>query len=40
MDLLKAGFNVYLIKDAIGYVAHEGHVEALAEMEKSGIRLV
>lgn len=40
MNLLKAGFNVYLLKDAIGYVEHEGHLKALEEMEKAGIRLV
>jgi len=38
-DLKKAGFTVYLLKDCIGYVDYKGHVEALSEMEKEGIRL-
>ena len=39
-DLLKAGYNVYLLQDAIGYVEEEGHRKALPEMEAEGIRLV
>jgi len=36
-DLLKAGFKVRLLKDAIGYVDAGGHQKALAEMEAEGI---
>ncbi|MBO6083335.1 MAG: isochorismatase family protein, partial [Bacteroidales bacterium] len=39
-DLLKAGYNVLLLKDAIGYVDAEGHKQALPEMEAEGIRLI
>ncbi len=39
-DLLKAGFEVRLVTDAIGYVDAEGHKKALDEMEKEGIILV
>ena len=39
-DLLKAGFNVYLLQDGIAYVDYEGHLEALAAMKKEGIRLI
>lgn len=38
-DILKAGFNVVLLKDALGYVDLGGHEEALAAMEKEGIRM-
>ena len=36
-DLLKAGFNVHLLKDCIAYVDLEGHLKALREMEDEGI---
>ena len=36
-DLLKAGFNVHLLTDCIGYVDHAGHLKALDEMQKEGI---
>lgn len=39
-DLKKAGFTVYLLKDCLGYVDYEGHLEALARMGKEGIRLI
>jgi len=38
-DLLRAGFNVTLLQDAIGYVDHAGHLEALEAMKKEGITL-
>ncbi len=40
MDLHKAGFRVWLVKDALAYVDEAGHEAALAEMAASGIRLV
>jgi len=40
LDLLGAGFSVWLLKDCIGYVDYQGHLEALAEMDKKGIRLI
>ena len=39
MDLKKAGFTVYLLKDCLAYVDYKGHLEALAQMSKDGIRL-
>lgn len=39
-DIRKAGFNVFLLKDAIGYVDPEGHAEALKAMEAECIELV
>ena len=38
-DLLKAGYNVHLLKDCIAYVDHEGHLKALEEMRQEGIRI-
>jgi len=39
-DLLKAGFKVFVLRDGIAYVDAKGHSEALAEMEKEGIKLI
>lgn len=39
-DLKKAGFTVYVLQDCIAYVDYEGHLEALSEMKKEGIRLI
>ena len=39
-DLLKAGYNVFLLQEAIGYVDAEGHKQALPKMEAEGIRLI
>ena len=36
-DLRKAGFKVHLLKDCLGYVTAEGHLEALKEMTSKGI---
>lgn len=36
-DLMKAGFKVHLLKDCIGYVDHQGHIDALAAMASEGI---
>ncbi len=38
-DLLKDGFQVTVLKDCIAWVDAEGHRQALAEMEKEGIKL-
>ena len=38
-DLTKGGFKVHLLKDCLGYVDHEGHVRALAEMASEGISI-
>lgn len=38
-DLMKAGFKVHLLKDCIGYVDHQGHLKALAEMAEEGISI-
>ena len=39
-DLLKDGFKVYVLKDALAWVDAAGHVEALRAMEEEGIRLI
>lgn len=39
-DLMKAGFKVFVIKDALAYVDAEGHRKALEEMEEEGIKLI
>ena len=36
-DLLKSGFKVYLHKDCLAYVDHDGHIKALEEMKAEGI---
>ena len=38
-DIMKAGFKVRLLKDCIGYVDHQGHLKALAEMAEEGISI-
>ena len=38
-DLLKAGFKVILLRDALAWVDEEGHRKALADMAEEGIRL-
>lgn len=40
MDLLKAGFTVWLLTDCIGYVDQQAHLDSLKEMEAAGIRLM
>ncbi|MBR6883711.1 MAG: isochorismatase family protein [Bacteroidales bacterium] len=39
-DLLKDGFNVCVLKDALAWVDAAGHAETLDAMEKEGIRLL
>jgi nicotinamidase/pyrazinamidase len=39
-DLLKDGFQVYVLKDALAWVDAAGHVEALKAMEEEGIHLI
>ena len=39
-DLQKAGFNVHLLTDCIGYVDPKGHQKALEEMKAEGISLL
>lgn len=39
IDLLKAGYTVWLLKDCLGYVDYEDHLKALQEMQAAGIRL-
>ena len=39
-DLLKDGFAVYVLKDALAWVDSAGHEEALQAMEAEGIRLL
>ena len=39
-DLLKDGFQVYVLKDALAWVDAAGHVEALQAMEEEGIQLI
>ncbi len=39
-DLLKDGFEVCVLKDALAWVDADGHVEALKAMEEEGIHLI
>lgn len=39
-DLLKDGFKVSVLKDCLAWVDAQGHVKALEEMKKEGIRLL
>lgn len=38
-DLLKAGFKVHLLKKCVGFVDHEGHVKAMAELTAEGVSI-
>lgn len=38
-DLMKDGFKVTVLQDCLAWVNREGHVKALEEMKKEGIRL-
>lgn len=40
LDLMKAGFKVFLLKDALGYVSREGHEETLKSLENAGVILI
>jgi len=40
LDLLKNGFEVFIIKDALGYINKEDHLAVLAELEKAGAKLI
>ncbi|MCI2082187.1 MAG: isochorismatase family protein [Bacteroidales bacterium] len=37
LDLLKAGFKVILLVDAIGYVNKENHFKTIAELQEKGV---
>lgn len=39
-ELKNAGFEVFVLKECLGYVSWDGHVAALAQMEASGVRIV
>lgn len=39
-DLMKAGFKVHLLSEAVGYVDFEGHKKALQEMKAEGIDVI
>ena len=40
LDLLKNGFEVFIIKDALGYINYEDHLAVLAELENAGAKLI
>ena len=40
LDLLKNGFEVFIIKDALGYINKEDHLAVLAELENAGAKLI
>ena len=40
LDLMKAGFTVWLLQDGLAYVSYEGHIQALKEMEEAGVKLM
>lgn len=39
-DLVKAGYKVVLITDALGYVSLEGHLETLKKLEEYNVTLI
>ena len=39
-DLMRDGFEVYVLKDALAWVDTDGHVEALKAMDEEGIHLI
>jgi len=39
-DLVKAGYKVVLIKDALGYVSLDGHIETLKKLEEYNVTLI
>jgi nicotinamidase-related amidase len=39
-DLVKAGYKVVLITDALGYVSREGHLETLKKLEGNNVTLL
>lgn len=40
LDFLKHGFKVTLLKNALAYVEHQGHIATLKELEKAGVKIV
>lgn len=40
LELLKNGFNVFLLKNGLGYVTKEGHLQTLKELEDKGVILI
>lgn len=40
LDFLKHGFKVTLLKDALAYVGHQGHIATLEELERAGVKIV
>lgn len=40
MDLLKNGFEVTIIKDALAYVDYQGHLDTIALLEKEGVKFI
>ena len=39
-DLIEAGFTVYLLKDALGYVNRDRHISVLESFKKTGVILI
>ncbi len=40
LDFIRNGFKVTILKDALGYVDYQGHLDALAELEKAGANII
>ncbi|HBG23582.1 MAG: hypothetical protein A2X17_00035 [Bacteroidetes bacterium GWF2_41_61] len=40
IDLLAAGFIVYVVKDALSYVDEKGHLETIDELLKRGVNFI
>lgn len=40
MDLLKNGFEVFLLKDGLAYLEEQGHEQAIAEMQQMGAQII
>lgn len=40
LDFLKNGFKITLIKEALAYVDHQGHLATLMELGKAGVKLI
>ena len=39
-DLIKAGHNVFLLENALGYIDKEGHEKTLKELAKIGVKII
>lgn len=40
LELLKDGFNVFILKDGLGYISEDGHNKTLEEFKSMGLQLI